>query len=314
MIRSSYLTTLLAIVLCFATSASAQVTLKAKYPDGRSTTVVQQSKLAQTLKLKVSGMEIDQSTGAEQTMTVTVVNGKRANDGTLIVKAKINAIKAALSMPGGVELEFDSSDPDADPPGTAFDAYLDIFKATLNSTWTTTMNKDNRVVDIKGREAAFSDLPQSLQDNMKSQLDPEYLKTVANDELDRLPSTPVSSGDSWERTNLVRFEAGQHFTFTTKYTYKGSIEKDGKKLENIVFQVTDVVYDSDADSPVKVLESDLKVAKSEGMILFDLAAGQIVLEHSKVRLTGSLKLEANGLEIPADLDLTIEANSRLKIK
>ena len=60
--------------------------------------------------------------------------------------------------------------------------------------------------------------------------------------------------------------------------------------------------------------SDLKVAKSEGLILFDVAAGQIELEQSMVQLKGSLKLGANGMEIPAVLDLTMESTSRVKIK
>jgi hypothetical protein len=302
------------MVLCFATSATAQVTLKPKYPDGRTTTVVEQVKSSQSLKVTVLGMEVDQVTGGEQTLTVTVVNGKRADDGSLIVKAKIDAIKAAVMMPNGVELGFDSSDPDADPPGTQFDVILDVFKAMLKSTWTTTLNQDNRVVAITGRDAAFSELPTDLLNSLKAQLDPEYLKTVANDELNKLPSTPVKTGDSWERTNLVRFEAGQRFTFTTTYKYEGSIEKDGKKLEKIVFKVTGVEYDTDADSPLQVLESGLEVAMSKGLILFDVEVGQIVSQQSKIQLKGPLTLELNGTEIPGVLDLTIETNSRVKIK
>ena len=118
------------------------------------------------------------SSDLEQTITATSVNQKRANDGTLKVKAKIDAVKATIRLPGGIELEFDSSDPDADPPGTQFDFVLEIFKATANSTWTMTLNQDNRVVKIEGHEAAFSDLPQNLKDSMKAQFDPEYLKTA----------------------------------------------------------------------------------------------------------------------------------------
>ncbi len=309
MIRSFYLTTLFALVLSFVTGASAQGTFKLKFPDGRKSTTVTQVKSEQTLTLV--GMEL--ISGSEQTITVTSTNGQRADDGKLLVKSTIDALKASVTLPGGTELEFDSADPDADPSGTQFDFVLDIFKATAKSTWATTMNQDNRVVAVEGRDNAFGDLPQNLQDAMKSQLDPEYLKTAANDELDKLPSKPVSPGDSWERTALMRLDSGQKLTFTTKYTYEGSIEQSGKTLEKIVSQTTKVDYSADADAPLKVVESDLKVAASEGQILFAAAYGQTVLQQSKVQVTGSLKLEINGMELPGELDLTIENKTTIKL-
>ncbi|MAD79885.1 MAG: DUF6263 family protein [Pirellulaceae bacterium] len=309
MIRSFYLTTLFALVSSFATGASAQGTFKLKFPDGRKSTTVTQVKSEQTLTLV--GMEL--ISGSEQTITVTSTNGQRADDGKLVVKSTIDALEASVTLPGGTELQFDSADPDADPPGTQFDFVLDIFKATAKSTWATTMSQDNRVVAVEGRDNAFGDLPQNLQDAMKSQLDPEYLKTAANDELDKLPSKPVSPGDSWERTALMRLDSGQKLTFTTKYTYEGRIEQNGKTLEKIVSQTTKVDYSADADAPLKVVESDLKVAASEGQILFDAAYGQTVLQQSKVQVTGSLKLEINGMELPGELDLTIGNKTTIKL-
>jgi len=308
MIRGFCWTASIVLILSISTSASAQVTLKMKYPEGRKATSEVTTKTKQTLSL--AGMDL--GSGSEQTITVTTVNGKRANDGTLEVKSKIEAVKAELSLPGGIELEFDSEDPDADPPGTQFDVILDIFKATAKSTWTVVMDKDNRVVEIKDRDAAFKDLPQALQDAMQAQLDPEYLKTAANDELDKLPSGPVSQGDSWERTNTVRLDSGQKLTFTNKYTYAGEIARDGKKYARIDTVTTEVDYSADATSPLKVLESDLKVAESKGAILFDMEDGQIVRSQSKVQLKGTLKLEVMGMELPGTLDLTMENSVKLK--
>ena len=111
----------------------------------------------------------------------------------------------------------------------------------------------------------------------------------------------------------MRLDSGQKLTFTTKYTYEGSIEQSGKTLEKIVSQTTKVDYSADADAPLKVVESDLKVAASEGQILFDAAYGQTVLQQSKVQVTGSLKLEINGMELPGELDLTIENKTTIKL-
>ena len=308
MIRGLYLTTLIALLASVASNAPAQVTFKYKFPDGRKSTSEAKVTTAQTLTL--AGMEI--KSGAEQSLTVASTNGQRAADGMLTVTTKIEAIKASVTLPGGVDLEFDSAKPDAAPPGTQFDFLLDVFKATAKSTWDSVMNKDNRVVATTSRDAVYADLPENIRDAMKAQLDPEYLTTVANDELAKLPSEPVSPGDSWERTNAVRLDSGQRLTFTSKYTYEGSVQQDGKNLEKIASKTTEVSYSVEGESPLKVVESDLKVAESDGVILFDPAYGQIVSQRSKVQIKGSLKLEVMGMEFPGTLDLTMENSVTLK--
>jgi len=308
MIRGFYLTTLFALVLSFATSASAQVTLKFKFPDGRKSTMEVKVKSAQTLTL--AGMDLE--SGSDQTITLTTTNGKHAADGTINVTSTTDAVKAAITLPGGTELEFDSANPDAYPPGTQFDFVLDIFKATAKAKWTTKIGQNNRVLAVVDREAAFADLPQNLKDTMKGQLDPEYLKIAANDELDKIPTEPVSVGDSWERTNTLRLDSGQRFTFTNKFTYQGSVKQNGKTLEKLVSKTTDIEYSTEAGAPLKVLESNLKIVASSGLILFDVAAGQVILSRSKMQIKGTIKLEVMGMELPGNLDLTMESTVTLK--
>lgn len=309
MIRGFCFATLVALLISSATNAVAQeVTLKFKFPDGRQATSEMQTKSAQTLT--IAGMDLE--SGSNQTVTITTTNGKRAADGTQTVHSKIDAIKAEVTLPGGTELEFDSADADADPPGTAFDFVLDIFKATLKSTWATKMNKDNRVVAIEGRADAFGDLPQTLQDAMKAQLDPEYLKTAANDELDKVPTDSISKGDTWERTSTMRLDSGQKLAFTSEYTYAGTVQEAGRDLHKITLKTLDVDYSADADAPLKVVQSDLKVTDSDGHFLFDADKGQVVAAKGKVQIKGTLTLEIMGMELPGNLDLTMETALKAK--
>ena len=113
-------------------------------------------------------------------------------------------------------------------------------------------------------------------------------------------------------TNTVKLDSGQNLTFTTKYTYKGAVELDGKKLAHISVTTTEVDYTADADAPLKVVQSDLKVAESKGKILFDVADGQTVVSESKVQIKGTLTLEIMGMELPGKLDLTMENAVKLK--
>ena len=54
------------------------------------------------------------------------------------------------------------------------------------------------------------------------------------------------------------------------------------------------------------------MAESDGALLFDPAYGQFVSEQGKVQVKGSLKLQVVGMDLPAQLDLTMENSATLK--
>ncbi|WP_339749358.1 DUF6263 family protein [uncultured Rubinisphaera sp.] len=293
--------------ICYS-STSGQVSLKHKFPNGRKSTSETTLKTSQILKLG----DDELISGSEQTSTVIATNGHRAADGTLVVKYKMAAFKSTVRLPGDMKLDFDSENPDAPAPGTRFDVLLDVFKATAKSKWKCVVSQDNRVVAVKGLDKAYADLPQALRDATQAQMDTKYLKTAANDELDMLPSNPVSPGDSWERTITIRLDSGKRMKFTNKYTYEGSIQQDGRILDKIIIKATNVDYFIDGESNIKIIDSDLQIASSTGLLLFDSYYGQIVSLISKAQIKGALKLEFMGVEYPAQFDLTMETSSKMK--
>ena len=130
-----------AIVWGMSATAEAQVKLQLKFPDGAKTTGTITTKTHQILKR--AGMEIE--TKANETISTTTTNGKRNADGTIQLTSTVDAIKSKLTLPGGVELEFDSAKP-SEPAGTVFDFLLEIYTAIPKIVSTTVLDKDNRVV------------------------------------------------------------------------------------------------------------------------------------------------------------------------
>lgn len=288
-------------------AAHAQVKLEHKFPDDRKTTVNNYIKVDQTLT--IGGMEIP--TSSEQNITITEVNGKRKADGSLQSQHEISSLQATLNIVG-MELRFDSANPDAPPPGTQIDAVLDVFKAISKSDWTVTYGQDNRVLKVEGSEDALEGLSDELRAAAEAQLDGETLTTQSNQELKALPGKPVKAGDTWTREETVQFDAYQSMTFTTIYKYEGTVEKGDKELHKITSKSTEVTYEMDGDSPspLKIVDSELKIDESVGTILFDREAGMVVDRKDKTRIVGSLKCDVNGNELPGKLDLTLilEAN------
>src|SRR5260370_25867343 len=99
---------------------------------------------------------------------------------------------------------------------------------------------------------------------------PKTLKKPPNENLDRIPAEANKKGDMWERTSKRSLGAGQMLTATTRYTYEGEIEKDGKKLDKIVSKVLSVDLTlEDSPLPLTIKSTDLKPSESNGEILFD---------------------------------------------
>jgi len=284
----------------------AQIKLKHKFPEDRKTTNNNYVKVEQILTL--AGMEIP--TNSEQNITTTEINGKRKADGRLESKHKISSLQATLNVVG-MELRFDSANPDAPPPGTQLDAVLDLFKAIAKSDWTVIYAKDNHVLSVKGSEDALDGLSDELRATAEAQLDSEYLVNQSNQELKVLPDEPVKVGETWTREEYMQFDAYQSMTFRTTYTYEGTVEKDGKTLDKITLKSTEVTYDMDdrSPSPLKIVDSELQIEEAAGTILFDRAAGMIVGSNDKKHIVGSLKCDANGNELPGKLDLTLTKTS-----
>lgn len=293
-------------ILAAPTLAHAQVELKHKFPDGRKTTLNRYVKVDQTLT--IAGMEIP--TSSEQNITSSETNGKRQADGTLDSEHKIESLQASIQV-AGMELTFDSANADAAPQGTQLDVLIDVYKAVAGSKWSVTYGQDNTILSVKGSDDAINNLPEALRAATAKQFDPDRITEEGNQGLRVLPDEPVKQGDTWERDEKVQFDSYQSMTFTTVYEYAGIVEKDGKSLDKITSKTTAVTYAMSADSPspLKITDSDLKIQEAAGTILFDRTAGMVVETKDKKQISGSLKCEVNGMELPGKLDLTFETSS-----
>jgi hypothetical protein len=297
----------LLLVLGMAGTASAQVEMRWKFDGGAPWETATKQRTAQTLT--IAGNDI--VTSQEQQINTTTTPGKRQPDGALVVKTQFNSLKSKLQLPMGVALEFDSAKA-VEPEGTQFDFVLDIFKALSKMQVTATYDKENQVTKVVVDPKPFEDLDENAQAMIKEQTDPEYLKTTMNKELSVVPSKPVRVGDTWEVENTARLSGGQSLTFTHRYTYEGTVEREGKKVEKVTSEATKVSYSQQDGSPLKVTGSDLKVKSDGDYYLFDRELGQIVEKKGKSHITGSMTFEVGGMTLDGKLDLTLENTATVK--
>jgi hypothetical protein len=305
MSRATLLSACLVLILTALTSA--QVKLEHKLPEGASFTVENTQRVDQ--KLTIAGMDTETSADV-RTVTKSTV-GKRDGVGMVRVENKPESLVISMTVMGS-NYFFDSANPD-NAGSSALEMFRDLHKAISRRTSTVVYDKDNRVDTVINDQDVLNNVPEAVRNLAKDQLDPEYLKKAANQELAKLPTEAVKQGDSWQRTESVNFGAGQVMTFETRYTYEGTVEKDGRTLDKIAVQVLKVDFGfENSPLPLTVKNSQLKPAESEGVILFDRQRGQTAESNSKLRITGDILFVAGDQELPSKLDLKMESGATVK--
>lgn len=303
----------MALVGALSPAARAQVKLEYKPAEGTTLKFKTVAKVDQVLT--VAGNEV--KTGSQTDVLTTSAHGKRKGDGTLPIEITIDSIRSKITIQGQ-EYVVDSADKD---PKIDFEALAfvgELVKATRGASYTVVLDAKNNVKFVEGTEknlAKAGDLPPQAAAELKSRFDAERIKREFEQEHGNLPDGLVREGEPWERTETSDISGGQSLTLKKKYEYKGTVTKDGKTLDKIDVKVLDVTYKMDppAEAPAKVTKSDLKVASSDGTILFDREAGAVVEHAEKYRLTGDMtlviKINGEDKELPSTLDLTIDSTT-----
>jgi Family of unknown function (DUF6263) len=299
------------MTMAAAPAARAQVKLEYKFPEGQTLTYKTTMKMNQVLTL--AGMEIP--TEVEQTIVTSRAVGKRAGDSTLPIQEKVEAFRAEMSLPGGMQITYDSKQPDAKIDNEPLAFLADVFKLAGETSYTVVLDGQNKVKAIEGSEKLqekAEKLNPLVRDSMRNRFSAEKLKAGFEESHGNLPDVLARPGEPWERT--VTINSDQELVFRKKYEYAGTEKKGDKTLDKITVKTLDIKMKSDpnSQSPSKVTKSDLKVDSSDGTILFDREAGRVVESRDKLRVKGSLTVAAAGQEYDGQLDLTIDTTQELQ--
>jgi hypothetical protein len=298
--------------LSWSGTALAQVKLEHKYPEGKKLTYKTTTKMRQSLTLM--GMEID--TNENRTTVLSLTAGKRRSDSNIPLERKIESLRTELALPGGINLTYDSSDPSAKIDNTDLAFLGELYKLISQISYTVVLDNQNNVKAIEGTEKLqekADKLGQTARDLVRNQFETDKLKRSFEQELHILPNVLARPGEPWERTEILEIGGGQTLTFHKRYEYVGTEKQGNQALDKISSKVTEVTYkqDPDADTPLKVVKSNLKMDSSDGTILFDREKGHLVSSKGRMRIKGDLTFSANGAELAGTLDLRIESNQEL---
>ena len=302
------------LALFWSQAVRAQVKLEYKFPE--SNTLKYKTSAKTTHILTLAGQEFE--TVNEETVVKSRAVGMKRADGGLPIEEKVDSLRIDLAIPGGIKVNYDSSDPNAkiDNPDLAFLA--EAFNLVAETVYTVVLDSANKVKAVEGAEKLLEKadkLSQQARDVIRSHLETDRLKQDFEQELGNVPDIVTRPGESWERSEVSNIGNGQTLHFQKKYEYVGTEKKGDKTLDKIRGTATKIELKQDpaVNAQLKVLNGELKVDSSEETILFDRALGRVENSHMKVRIKGDkLTFSINGMELEGGLDLTMETTTELQ--
>jgi hypothetical protein len=298
--------------MVFSQAARAQVKLEYKFPEGQKLSYKTTMKMHQVLT--ISGMEVP--TDVDQTVVASQTIGKRREDSSVPLTSKVESLHAELTLPGGINVTFDSSDPNVKIENEQLAFLGEVFKLASEIAYTVVLDGQNKVKAVEGTEKLMEKadkLTPQARDAIRSRVETDKIKKQFEQSHRNLPDVLARAGEPWERDESMDIGGGQTLSFRKRYEYAGTEKKGDKTLDKITSKAFEVKYsmDPDSQSPLKVTKSDLKIDSSEGTILFDREQGCVVEAGGKTRIKGTMGFSINGQDLPGELDLTFDTKEEL---
>jgi hypothetical protein len=296
------------IVVLGAATAPAQVEIvhQPAYSPGAQIRTVAEMKLDQTLV--IAGMNVE--TAVESFTAVKETIGERSSDGKYPVTSEFEYYIINLETPAG-KYAFDSNSPDASTAPAGLESLDAMFKALSRAKWVATFNDKPELESIEFLDDPFANLDEATRKEVSA----DRFKQDYVIQLARFPDKAVSAGDKWTRTEESQIGAGQTLTFEKEFEYLGTEESNGRTFDRIGVKSLSVKFAIGEGSPLpfKLDDSQLKIASSEGAMLYDRELKTITNTSEKVTIEGTLtfSIDINGQsqKLPSELELTIESKT-----
>lgn len=304
---------LAALAACTGISAArGQIVLQMKFPPGAS---YRQSQSVVIDQFTSEGT-VDRKTRSAQRFVVGVDNGKPTPEGVTPVRITTEEMRMDMDLPDGSKVSFDSTQPPPESDNPVFELVGQLVQSMIGARLTYLVDAQRQVVGVEGVESIVDRAPPEAAPVLQQQLDPQRLARRFEEEINRLPAKAVRPGETWHQPYELDLDAGQRMVFERYYQYVGPVKDSGGEVHEIRIKDTAVQYElvASEQSPITLRDSQLKVLRSGGRMLFNSKLGRVVEANMSTRVAGELTLSLGRGELAQRLDLTFINSSATEDK
>ena len=308
MLRLSKLTALL-LVLTLTPVLPAQIVIKPAVPKAGEYTVETTLEIQQTLN--IAGMELQ--TGQKRKAGTKNMASKPAANVDITVVETFESLTDETTLPGDVALKFDSA-VGPKPQGTAADFIVDVMATIAKNKTTLVFEKEGDVNAALATVDGIEELEEPGKSLLQADLEPQGLKDKSNAQVQEYNSKPVTPGAVWKKESSTDLGQGAKFTHAATSRYVGGEDVNDRKLHKVTITYADVDFTQDAPVPgaPSVTGNDLELVDGGATYFFDAEKNQIVDSVFKLHVKGAITLSVQGMEIPAELDISMTQAVKIK--
>jgi hypothetical protein len=288
-----------AVLVATSGAAQAQKLLRWKFTPGETLRFTHE--LEQSQNFKVGDTPV--ATKVTTTMTMTQKIDAVDSQGVASVTQTIDRLQMKMAPPPGTTegLDYDS-DPPKPAEGIIAASVTPLFDALVKKPFAMKIDPRGQVTDMKLPAGLVEALGKAGIGAMQGMFSEDALKQMTGLGL-TLAEKPVAKDDTWSRDASVAMPMLGAMKTTTKYRYDGTETRDGKELDKIACTMQmDIVPPKDQPAAVQAKIGD---QKTEGTIYFDNQAGRLVECKMTSKITMTVDVAGQHLDIQTTLDQTL---------
>jgi hypothetical protein len=200
-------------------------------------------------------------------------------DGTAQVITTLRRAQLNLDIPGAGKIEVDTSKPDEE---SAFAKQISkMFRPLIDAECSNSMSVLGKIADVK--------IPEAALEGFKNTPGGSNIETMIKESIENgspvFPAQRIAPGFSWTQITSNKTPAGL-FSATNRYTYKGEIVVEGRKLHE--FKVdTNLAFAGDNTFGAKI---SIPAQTITGNMIFDNDLGYLVSSEQTQEMTMLIEL------------------------
>lgn len=270
MVRVSHYVRFLAFSLALTTitaRSQAERLLRWKLQPGEAINV----RMIQDMDMTSNVMGKSLASSADMAMVMRWVVEGVDQDGVSEMRQSIQRLRMTMQTPGGEPVVYDSASKDA-PAGMAKNLAKNM-QPLIGVEFIQTMSPRGEVIDVRLSDAANERLARApAGPQLREVFSEDGIKSLLHQAATVLPERAVTVGDQWTGVTRTQSPVGT-LLMNNVYTYKGTVNKDGRALERIDLEVN-VSFAKGSNPPG--VSVDITKQQNRGVMYFDAKQGRFV--------------------------------------
>lgn len=298
---------LLGLVVVFGTAATADDSPTLKYKLAKGDRILYRTKSEMKQTQTIAGQVIESETNAEAINSYTVDAIDEKGNYQLTIRGERLKMKGKF---GGTDYAFDSQSSERDKSSVIGAEVTPLFERLSGSAYQATLGPDGDHLEVKGFGDLVRDLVQGhpIATQFASGGTDEAAREGLREYFPKLAKNALKPGDSWEVPVDLTIPNLGKTRGKSVYRYVGP-DKVGERATAKIEVSTDATVELRIEMDGATVTGTINSTGASGTIQFDVAAGRVLTTQSAAPMTGSLNINANGMDIPLGLEQTIKSST-----